>query len=160
MDLKVVDTGLNGQEISKQIVPMPSNVRGGQNNANLGKNMNVRRKDSNSNLGVELIGVQAHSSNAPTLHFSNPNVEPIIKDAQNEMIMKANMVKQPLATLNTSVFDVPSQSVETFGEFEGEFGQLMLSTGNNNEVIHANVRLMTIKSKLWQDKREKDDEED
>nr|XP_009780388.1 PREDICTED: enolase-phosphatase E1-like [Nicotiana sylvestris] len=84
----------------------------------------------------------------------------IIKNAQNEMMMNSTLVKQPLVTLNTSVFDVLSQSVESFGDFEGESGQIMLSTGNNNEVIQSNLRLMAIKSKLWQEQCEDDDEED
>lgn len=61
-----------------------------------------------------------HCSNALKLLFSNPNVEKIIKDAQNEMMIKHTLLKQPLVTLNTSVFD--TQSVESFGEFEGESG--------------------------------------
>jgi len=103
---------------------------------------------------------EAHNSNAPTLHFSNPQVEQIIKDVQKEMMMNNPMVKQPLVTLNKSVFEVPSQSMESCGEVEGETGQLMLSTGNNNDAIQGNLRLMAIKSKLWQEQREDDDEED
>ena len=59
-----------------------------------------------------------------------------------------------LVTLNTSVFDVPSQSVETYDDFEGEAGQIFLSTGNNDEFIQAKV----IKSKFWLQQREEDDE--
>lgn len=48
------------------------------------------------------------SSNTPTLHFSSPHVEKIIKDVQAAMVLNNTMVKQPLVTLNTSVYDVPS----------------------------------------------------
>lgn len=146
--------------VSKQLVLRSSNEQEEQGNADLDKNIGVRRIHSKNNLGAELITIQAHSSNAPVLHFSNPKVEKIIKNAQNEMMMEAAMVKQPLVTLNTSVHDIPSQSVESFGEFEGESGQLMISTGNNNEIIRANVRDMVAKSKLWKEQREEDDEED
>lgn len=108
----------------------------------------------------ELTCFQAHSSNTPTLQFSCPRMEQIIKDAQNAMMLHTTMFKQPLVTLNTSVFEVPSQSLESFGEYGGEPGQLTLSTGNNNEVIQANVRTMVIKSKLWADQCEEDEKED
>lgn len=39
-------------------------------------------------------GFQAHSSNPPKLHFSNPHIEQIIKTVQNEMMMNSTMVKQ------------------------------------------------------------------
>lgn len=48
------------------------------------------------------------------------------------MMLSTTMLKQPLVTLNTSVFDIPSQSANSYGEFEGEHA---LSTGNNNEII-------------------------
>lgn len=138
---------------------MPSNERGGQGSYDWEKNVDVRRNDSKSKLGMELTGSQAHSSNAPMLQFSNPHVEQIIKNVRNEMMMNNTLVKQPLVTLNTSIFYVPSQSVESFGEFESESGQHVLSIGNNNEVIQAKMREMAINSKLWRDQREEDDEE-
>lgn len=61
--------------------------------------------------------------------------------------------------MNSSVFEVPSQSLESFGKYGGDPGQLMLSTRNNNEFIKANVRDMAIKFKLWQHQREDDDDE-
>lgn len=76
------------------------------------------------------------------------------------MMLNANMINQPLVTLNTSVFEVPSLSLEFCGEHDGDHGQLVLSTGKNNEVIKSNVRAMTINSKLWEDQPEYDDEED
>nr|XP_009801946.1 PREDICTED: uncharacterized protein LOC104247588 [Nicotiana sylvestris] len=69
------------------------------------------------------------------------------------MVVNTTMVKQLIVTLNTSVYEVPSQSMESCGDYGGEPGQLMLSTGNNNEIIQAN-------SKLWLDQREHDDDED
>lgn len=75
-------------------------------------------------------------------------------------MLHTTMVKQPLVTLNTSVFEVPSQSRESFGEYGGESRQLMLSTGNNNEIIQANVREMVIKSKFLADQCEEDEDED
>lgn len=107
----------------------------------------------------ELKGNQAHTSNTPTLHFSSPHVEKIIKDTQNAMAAHTNIVKQPVVTLNTSVYEVPSQSLESFGEHRSDTGQLVLSTGNNNEIIQANIRKMVIKSKLWDNQREDDEEE-
>lgn len=122
------------------------------------KNTEVRQFVSKDIIPFDAQKTEAHSSNKP--HFSNPHVQQIIKDTQNAMMMNSSVVKQPFVTLNTSVFEIPSQSVESFGEFEGESGQLMLSTGNNNNVIQAKVREMAIKSKLWLDQREEDDEED
>lgn len=40
-------------------------------------------------------------------------------------------IKPPLVTLNTSVQEVPSQSMESFGEHEGDSGQMLLSIGND-----------------------------
>lgn len=67
------------------------------------------------------------------------------------MTINTNMVKQPMVTLNTSVLSC--------GEYGGEKGQLMLSSGNNNEVTQENMRGMVIKSMFWADQREDNDEE-
>lgn len=56
----------------------------------------------------------------------------------------------------TSVFEIPSQSIESSGQFEGAAGHLTLSTGNYDELIQQKV----IKSKFWLQRREEDDEED
>lgn len=102
---------------------------------------------SKNNDVEENLDKQAHSSNIPTLRFSCPHVEQIIREAENAMMVK-NMVNQPLVTLNTSVFEVLSESFESCGEHGGEQGKMVLSTGNNNEVIKANVREMVANSKI------------
>lgn len=72
------------------------------------------------------------------IHFSSPQVEKISKESQIEMMLNANlMFKQPLVMLNTSAYDIPSQSCESFGEHGAESGQPILSTGNNKEIIQV-----------------------
>lgn len=111
-------------------------------------------------------GQLAHSSSTPTLQFSSPRMEQIIKEAQaamamhTNMVTHTNMVKQPIVTLNKSVFEVPTQTMESCGEHGVESGQLMLSTANNSEVIKPNVKDMVIKSKFWADQSDHDDDED
>lgn len=57
------------------------------------------------------------------------------------MMMSSNpIIKQPLVTLNTSVHDVPSQSLESFGEHGDVSGQLLLSTGNDYDVVKEDMR--------------------
>nr|XP_018627042.1 uncharacterized protein LOC108945507 isoform X2 [Nicotiana tomentosiformis] len=117
-----------------------------------------RQKAINSSVAEVLKGEHVPSSSTPTIHFSSPQVEKIIKESQIEMMLNANlMFKQPLVTLNTSVYGIPSQSCESFSEHGGESGQPILSTGNNKEIIQAKVRDMA--SNLWADQREEDDEE-
>lgn len=94
--------------MQQQILTRPSSGKHGQNSEFFGTELRARRNDSKKNLVAELICSQAHSSNAPTLQFSSPHIEKIIKEAQNAMVLIATMVKQPLVTLNTSVFEVPS----------------------------------------------------
>lgn len=47
------------------------------------------------------------------------------------MLHDSSNFKQPLVTLNTTTYDIPYQSCESFGEHGGESGQLILSIGNN-----------------------------
>lgn len=119
-----------------------------------------RQNAINSSVAEVSKGELVPRASTPMILFSSSQVENIIKQAQAEMVMNTTLVKQPMVTLNTSVFDVPSQSVESFGEFKGESGQLVLSTGNNNEVIQQKVKEMAINSKLWREQREEDDEDD
>ncbi|XP_075110998.1 uncharacterized protein LOC107787743 [Nicotiana tabacum] len=48
------------------------------------------------------------------------------------MMLSTTMLKQPLVTLNTSVFDIPSQSANSYGEFEGEHA---LSTIGDSKTV-------------------------
>lgn len=112
-------------------------------------------------LNMQLL---AHDQNegkvTPTIHFSSPHVEKIIKDSQIKMMLDANpMFKQLLVTLNTSMYDIPSQSCKSIGEHGGESGQPSISTANNKGIIQAKVREMVINSKVWNDLREYDNEE-
>ncbi|XP_019260723.1 PREDICTED: uncharacterized protein LOC109238702 [Nicotiana attenuata] len=109
----------------------------------------------------EIIPVVEELTGTPTILFSSPQVEKIIKESQIEMMMYPNPIfKQPLVTLNTSAYDIPSQSCESLGEHRDESGQPILSTGNNNEIIQANVRDMISESKLLEHQREEDDDEE
>lgn len=146
----LVSTTPQDDMMNKQIVPVASSKKGVQGNEVVAKEMSVRRSVSKSNL-VEEKKDNAHSSITPTFHFSSPHVEKIIYDTHAAMLTHTNLVKQPLVTLNISVFEVPTQSMESCGEHGDEFGQLMTSIGNTNEVIRVNVREMAIKSKLWRD---------
>nr|XP_009791723.1 PREDICTED: uncharacterized protein LOC104238914 [Nicotiana sylvestris] len=124
--------------------------------------MQVEQRQNAINSSVVEVskGELVPRSSTLTILFSSSQVENIIKQAQAEMVMNTTLVKQPMVTLNTSVFNVPSQSVESSGELKGESGQLVLSTGNNNEVIQQKVKEMAINSKLWREQREEEDEED
>jgi len=154
-------TTLIDGSFNQQIIPISSSKKGGRTSNNLAKFSGDRQNAINSNVAEVSKGELLPRSSTPTILVSSPQVQKIIKESQIEMMMYANPIfKQPLVTLNTSAYDIPSQSVESFGDFEGESGQLMLSTGNNNEVIQSNLRLMAIKSKLWQEQREDDNEED
>lgn len=144
------------KEKFNQLVAMHNKDRDGLGNPELAENLRVRQSNSMNNLGTELTNNQAHISNLPTLYYSNPQVEQIIKNTQKEM-MQPTLTKQPLVTLNTSVFDVLLNSIKSYGEFEGEPGQQIVSTGNNNELIQAKVTEMVINSKPWKDQREYDD---
>ncbi|XP_070030762.1 uncharacterized protein [Nicotiana sylvestris] len=104
--------------------PLRSNTQQ-QNSKNIGDCLTI----SKDIFRVDKQKAEAHSSNAPTMHFSNPQVEQIIKDAQNEMMKNSTVVKQPVVTLNTSVYDIPSQSAESFGELEGESSSLCCQRG-------------------------------
>ncbi|OIT37325.1 hypothetical protein A4A49_08738, partial [Nicotiana attenuata] len=71
----------------------------------------------------------------PMLHISDPHLAKMIKESHAAMLMHTTRkINAPLVTLNTSVHDVPSQSLESFGERHGESGQQLLSTGNNQQV--------------------------
>ncbi|KAK4721775.1 hypothetical protein R3W88_012008 [Solanum pinnatisectum] len=62
---------------------------------------------------------------APTLHISNP---------KDNMPLKSNPAIKPLmATLSTSAYEVPFQYLESFGHYQGESGQILLSTGNGDD---------------------------
>lgn len=148
LDIVPVVRDLMGNVISKELVLCANNDKEGQYTNNLAKVDNVQN-----------LGNQAHSSNIPTLHFSSPHVEQIIREAQNAMMVN-NMVNYLLVTLNTSVFEVPSQSFEFCGEHGGDQGQMVVSTGNNIEVIKANVGEKALNANSWVEQREYDDEED
>lgn len=102
---------------------------------------------------------QAHSSNAPTLQFCSPYIEEIIKETQKAMMLSPILVKQPLVTLNTSVFEVPSQLEKSCGELEGEPGQIMLTSGFNSSVVQPSLRDIVSKSRRWDEQHEEDEEE-
>jgi len=131
---------LNEDVMNKQLVPCSTRGKNRQGTDTLVDNFDCR-------LNASLNTGQAHSATTPTLHFSSPQVEQIIKETQAAMGMQTNMFKQPLVTLNKSVFEVPTQSMESYGEYGGVSEQLMISTGNNNEIVRSNVKEMAIKSK-------------
>ncbi|KAH0714103.1 hypothetical protein KY284_007008 [Solanum tuberosum] len=73
---------------------------------------------------------------APTLHISNPEVNKIIQECEASMALKSNLaIKPPIVTLNTLAHEVPTQSLESFRELQGESGQLILSKGNDKDLV-------------------------
>ncbi|KAH0746427.1 hypothetical protein KY285_008084 [Solanum tuberosum] len=73
---------------------------------------------------------------APTLHISNPEVNKIIQECEVAMALKSNLaIKPPIITLNTLAHEVPTQSLESFRELQGESGQLILSKGNDKDLV-------------------------
>ncbi|XP_075089075.1 uncharacterized protein LOC142170714 [Nicotiana tabacum] len=76
---------------------------------------------------------QVSNAASPTLHFSNPDLAKMVKDAQAAMFINTNpKTNATLVTLNTSVHEVPSQTV--VGEQTDDSGYPLLSTGNNQHV--------------------------
>lgn len=70
-----------------------------------------------------------------TLQISDPELAQMIKESQAAMLRHTTpKIKAPLVTLNTSIQEVPSQSMESLGEQADDSGQLLLSTGNNQQV--------------------------
>ncbi|KAH0742607.1 hypothetical protein KY290_030600 [Solanum tuberosum] len=73
---------------------------------------------------------------APTLHISNPEVNKIIQECEATMALKSNLaIKPPIVTLNTLAHEVLTQSLESFRELQGESGQLILSKGNDKDLV-------------------------
>uniref|UniRef100_M1BW03 NB-ARC domain containing protein n=1 Tax=Solanum tuberosum TaxID=4113 RepID=M1BW03_SOLTU len=73
---------------------------------------------------------------APTLHISNPEVNKIIQECEAAMALKSNLaIKPPIFTLNTLAHEVPTQSLESFRELQGESGQIILSKGNDKDLV-------------------------
>ncbi|KAG5577108.1 hypothetical protein H5410_057242 [Solanum commersonii] len=73
---------------------------------------------------------------APTLHISNPEVNKIIQEYEAAMALKSNLaIKPPIVTLNTLAHEVPTQSLESFRELQGESRQLILSKGNDKDLV-------------------------
>ncbi|KAH0715185.1 hypothetical protein KY284_008090 [Solanum tuberosum] len=72
---------------------------------------------------------------APTLHISNPEVNKIIQECEAAMALKSNLaIKPPIVTLNFLAHEVPTQSLESFRELQGESGQRILSKGNDKDL--------------------------
>ncbi|KAH0638903.1 hypothetical protein KY285_035489 [Solanum tuberosum] len=97
-------------------------------------NMVIRRKTS-SNVS---LSSQTKDGNvmAPTLHISNPEVNKIIQECEAAMTLKSNLaIKSPIVTLNTLAHKVPIQSLESFGKLQVESGQLILSKGNDKDLV-------------------------
>ncbi|KAH0693730.1 hypothetical protein KY285_020827 [Solanum tuberosum] len=92
-------------------------------------NMAIRRKAS-SNVSPD------GNVMAPTLHISNPEVNKIIQEYEAAMALKSNLaIKPSIVTLNTLAHEVPTQSLESFRELQGESGQLILSKGNDKDLV-------------------------
>lgn len=72
----------------------------------------------------------------PTLHISNIDVNKIIQVCKAAMTLKSNIATKPLiVTLNTFAHEVPNQYLESFGKLQGESGQLILSKGNDKDLM-------------------------
>lgn len=85
------------------------------------------------------------SNATPTLQFSSPALAKMIKKSQAAMLMHTiPKVKAPLVTLNTSAQEVPSQSMESYGEHAIDFGQQLLSTGNNQQANASMISLSQV----------------
>lgn len=70
-----------------------------------------------------------------TLQFSSPELAEMIKESQAAMFMHTNPnINTPLVSLNTSVHEVPSQSMECFGDQGSDSGKQLISTDNNQHV--------------------------
>ncbi|KAH0642796.1 hypothetical protein KY289_033770 [Solanum tuberosum] len=93
-------------------------------------NMVIRRKASSND--TEKDG----NVMAQTLHISNPEVNKIIQECEAAMVLKSNLaIKPPLFTLNTLAHEVPTQSLESFRELQGESGQIILSQGSDKDLV-------------------------
>lgn len=73
-DGQLDSTTLKFDMMNRQLFPCTGSGKGVQDSANLAKEGSVRQQASKKNLVEELMS-KAHSSNTPTLHFSNPHVE-------------------------------------------------------------------------------------
>ncbi|KAK6782833.1 hypothetical protein RDI58_020629 [Solanum bulbocastanum] len=79
---------------------------------------------------------------APTLHISNPEVNKIIQECKAAMALKSNLaIYLPIFTLNTLDHEVPTQSLESFRELQGESGQIILSKGNDKDLVKGMLSL-------------------
>ncbi|OIT36739.1 hypothetical protein A4A49_09523 [Nicotiana attenuata] len=91
------------------------------------KNRQDMSPDSAKNQQIVPVGdskAVAATEATPTLHIADPDLAKMIKESQAAMLMHTTpKIKASLVTLNTSVHDVLSQSLESFGERDGEFGQ-------------------------------------
>lgn len=89
-------------------------------------------------------------------------MEKIIKDTQTAMIMNTNMVNPPIVTLNKSVFEIPSQSLESFGEYgiKSKFWDDQHEDDDDEYWGAGFVGEMAVNYKQWIDQREYDNEED
>lgn len=135
------DAGINSSylehdKMKKQLVPCTSSGKEERCSELLKKQIDVRQTVITNNLAQVLVGHQAHSSSTPRLHISSPAVAKIIKDTQVAMMLNSNhMINKPLVTLNTSVHEIPSKFLESFGDHGSETGQVLLSTRNDKEVV-------------------------
>lgn len=99
----------------------------------------MKNVDARSNIeDLALVPIDKQKAGAvpnaasPTLKISNPDLAKMVKDAQAAMFINTTpKIHAPLVTLNTTVHDIPSQSMESFGERDGDSGQQLLSTENN-----------------------------
>lgn len=94
------------------------------------------RSNESKDLSILLVDEQIFgavpNAASPTLHISNPDLAKMVKDAQTLMFINTTpKIMAPWVTLNTSVQDVRSQSMESFCDRDDNFGQQLLSTGNN-----------------------------
>lgn len=80
---------------------------------------------------LEIVTVNDHTTDitqspataTPTIQISNPELAKMVQAAQAAMLQNTIiMIKELLVTLNTSVFEVPSQTMGSFGEYADESG--------------------------------------
>ncbi|KAG5592380.1 hypothetical protein H5410_042894 [Solanum commersonii] len=89
---------------------------------------------------------------APTLHISNPKVNKIIQECEAVMALKSNLaIKPPIVPLNTLAHKVPTQSLESFRELQGESGQIILSKGNDKDLVKGKIREERPSAPRWAD---------
>ncbi|KAH0749312.1 hypothetical protein KY290_028544 [Solanum tuberosum] len=62
----------------------------------------------------------------------SPTVAKAIQESQAAMLLKPNSaIKTPMVTLSILAHEVTSQNLDSLDEHQGEFGQLLSSTGND-----------------------------